>query len=110
MAKDVGGLSALPAPASLAASVTASKQYSAKIAGFNQQLFEEALRVRTRSDRATLLVDLIAKRPVVADPATLFTIVAFEPQAETPVLASLLADFIRLDDVRSTFRRLQLSG
>lgn len=110
MAKDVGGLSALPAPASLAASVTASKLYSAKIAGFNKESFDEALRAQTRSDHATLLADLIAKRPVVVDPATLFTIVAFEPQAETPVLASLIADFLRLDDVRATFRRFQLSG
>lgn len=110
MAKDVGGLSALPAPASLAASVTASKQYTAKIAGFNQESFQKALREQTRSDRPTLLNDLIAKRPVVADPATLFTIVAFEPQAESPLLASRLADFLRLYDVQSAFRRLRLSG
>jgi len=110
MVKDLGGLSALPPPASLSASVTASERYGVKIARFDRTGFEQTLRQQFHSDSTALFADLTNKRPVVADPATLFTLVAFQPQAEDPLLSSLLADFLRLDDVRSRFRELRLSG
>lgn len=110
MVKDLGGIAALPPPPSLTASISAASQYEAKILGFDRARFEDTLQRRFRSKSASLLSDLLSKRPVVADPATLFTLVAFEQRAEEPIISSLLADFLRLDAAKSQFQKLGLEG
>ena len=110
MVVDLGGLSALPPPAFLAATTTAAGQYSGMVAGFSRSEFDATLQRSLHSDSAKLIADLMNKKPVVSDPATLFTLAAFDPRAEDPIISSLLADFLRLDDIRSRFRKLDLHG
>lgn len=87
----------------------AQKKYSPRIRQFRIKEFRAGLRQARGAGTTGLFDDILRKRPVLLDPACLFTLVAFDERCEDPRLAELLADSLRLHAIQSQYQRLRFS-
>ena len=91
----------VPVPSEL---TKAEAEYAAHLGAFDVAHFDKSLG-SCGTSRKRALSDIIAKRPAILDPASLFTVVAFSKECETdPKIPPMLADFLRLDRIRTEFR------
>lgn len=82
----------------------AEGEYARLISEFDRRSYEKQLKKHCGVSRSKALSDILAKRPVILDPASLFTTVAFSSKCESdPKVAEILADFLRLDRLRARF-------
>jgi hypothetical protein len=101
-----------PRPSSMPAPLAAAKKaYQPKIQPLTRKSFLANLRRRCGATPRELLNDVLAKRPVVLDPASLFTLVSFNDGCEADEkIPMILADFLRADSIRARFIELGLRG
>ena len=107
--RDLKG-SAMPAASASTAADAAQSSYETALEALTSKRFEDVLASRFDKRKEDLRRDLLEKRPVVADPGTLFTLVAFQTDCEDTAISERLADFIRLDAIATRFAELGLSG
>jgi hypothetical protein len=82
-----------------------------RVSAFNRDSFRRELRRRHKTTPRRLLEDLLQKRPVILDAASLFTLVSFSETSESDEkIPHLVADFLRLNDIASRFHSLGLRG
>lgn len=103
--------SAAPAPIDLpdVADQIASDLES-RVSGFDATTLQDTMTNKLRSDRVSLLKDIVGLRPVIADPACLYSITAFEEGCEKGKIPELLADYARLHAIEVRFHELGLRG
>jgi hypothetical protein len=84
--------------------------YRAKLSGFTEEDYKQKLHRYSRLDTDGLKSELLSKRPVLVDPACLFTILYFDEKCEDKTIAELVADCIRLEKIRRVYQSMGLHG
>jgi|SRR5665213_923667 len=102
---------AAPGPEILHAHSTKTLElYAASMTAYTKASFDTAIAL-TGGSVASLRRDLRDLRPVLLDPAALFSLTSFfEPAFGDPIVGELLADMVRLERIQSDFLRLGLYG